>query len=339
MNRAQTNLLNEGWTQKELNFIGFYTTIHLISPRTLSVYPYSDSLKYLRHMYNNRSSSSKPTSNSEFISYINTIRRGRADYLGEIGPEIQSLEIKRGCENLFSSATDDSNTEAGAECVDCQVSSNSEGKQIEEQIESIQNRLAQSNTEENQLRSTEEQRSETREERLKRAEIRRRIEAEYGYEPYEHRTIQRVNEAFEIWKRERVDKVQERRIREEISRRVDAEYGLDPKAHKLKTYLVSYRLEMWKRERDSERLRLAIEAKREEGRIRSERESVFEALGKELIEDLEDELKREENLKIEEIRRRIEAENSHEPIHRRRHREREALEMWKREFEERRGEN
>jgi len=38
------------------------------------------------------------------------------------------------------SLPNETSTEAGAECVDCQVTSNSEKAQIEEQIEALQNR-------------------------------------------------------------------------------------------------------------------------------------------------------------------------------------------------------
>ena len=149
-------LIDKGWTRKELNFLAYHTT-------------FSSNI-FNRHFKDLiakivSSSIKKPTNRSEFLELIN--EHDRSNGFGS--PTLTRLEqpITSGCESLFPPTdsaqteestteagesivqTEESTTEAGTECLECQIDQlNSEIDQLGEQIASLQSRLEQIKPEE-----------------------------------------------------------------------------------------------------------------------------------------------------------------------------------------------
>ena len=148
MNRSYNYLGSKGWTRKELNFLGY----HII---------FSNNRRFNRRIQNfifyideGSIRSTKPINRSELLDYVNQFRSRKLTRLEE--------PTYSGCENLFnisptnSVQAEESTTEAGTECIDCQGQVdqlNSAIDQLGEQIASLQSRL-------NQLKIAENQRPE-----------------------------------------------------------------------------------------------------------------------------------------------------------------------------------
>ena len=143
----QIALLGKGWTQKQLNYFGFHASVN--ANRSQKV-PYTIDI-------NENTEISPNSSKQEILELINKIRENYE--LTEEG-----LYEASGCEDLFP---DESNTEAGAECVDCPNGrqQNSEITQLQEQIKSL---LAQEEEEEEEDDDDDDDEREERRERRER---------------------------------------------------------------------------------------------------------------------------------------------------------------------------